>query len=327
MTCHAPPRQLRSKGMKYAKIALILILFVSSTFASAAQKVQLALNWKAEPEFGGFYAAQINGAYKKQGLEVEVMQGGAGTPVVQMLASGKAEFGIVSADEVVIARSRGADVVALFAAYQTNPQGIMAHAERGFKTMADVFKADGALGMQKGLPYAQFLFKKFKDVKARIVPYTGGVATFLTDAKFSQQCFVTSEPFEAEKKGAKVKAFLVADEGFNPYTTVLAARGDLLKKDPKLVKAMVEAVRAGWKEYIAHPEAANKVMAELNKSMDAAVFKEIATAQLPLLESSDSKANGVGHMTEERWKTLTRQLLDLKVIDKAPGAKEMFTNL
>lgn len=313
----------RLKSMKYIKLALIVNLFTFSQLALAAQKVQLALNWKAEPEFGGFYAAD----YKKQGLDVEILQGGAGTPVVQMLASGKADFGIVSADEVIIARSHGADVVALFAAYQTNPQGIMAHEERGFKSLSDVFNSEGTLALEKGLPYAQFLLKKFKTPKAKIVPYKGGVATFLTDAKFSQQCFVTSEPLVAAKKGAKVKTFLVADEGYNPYTTVMAVRGELLKKDPKLVKSMVEAVRAGWREYIAHPEAANKVMAELNKSMDAAVFKETAIAQLPLVESADSKANGVGHMTEERWKALTQQLLDLKVIDKAPDVKPMFVNL
>lgn len=303
-----------------------LLLAYSSVSIAAAEKVRLALNWKAEPEFGGFYAAQTGGAFKKGGLDVEILEGGAGTPVVQMIASGKVDFGIVSADEVIIARSRGADVVALFAAYQTNPQGVMVHAERGFETMADVFKADGVLALQKGLPYAQFLLKKYKGGKARIVPYTGGVATFLTDKKFSQQCFVMSEPLEAAKKGAKVKTFLVADEGYNPYTTVVAVRGDLLKKKPALAKAMVEAVRAGWREYIDNPEAANKVMAALNKSMDLAVFKEIAVAQLPLVESADTKAHGLGYMNEERWKTLAQQLLDLKVIAKATDAKAMFVN-
>src|SRR5438105_15060570 len=96
-------------------------------------KIRLALNWKPEPEFGGFYAA----SYQKHGLDVEILPGGAGTPTVQMVGAGSAEFGIVSADELVIARSQGNDVVALFAVFQTNPQGIMAHASRKLSGLRD----------------------------------------------------------------------------------------------------------------------------------------------------------------------------------------------
>src|SRR5215218_9439844 len=111
-------------------------------------KIRLQLNWVPEPQFGGFYAAQQSGAFKKHGLDVEVVPGGVGTPTVQMVGAGSVEFGVVSADEVLVARARGNDVVALFAVYQTNPQGIMAHASRGFKEIGDVFKSPGTLAMQ-----------------------------------------------------------------------------------------------------------------------------------------------------------------------------------
>ncbi len=301
-------------------------LFTNGVSEAASDKIQLALNWKAEPEFGGFYAAETSGAFKKQGLEVEILQGGAGTPVVQMIAAGKVDFGIVSADEIVMAQATGKDVVGLFAVFQTNPQGIMSHADRGFKNIGEVLAGDGILALQKGLPYAQFLLQKHKNIKVKIVPYAGGVGPFLADAKYSQQCFVIAEPLEAAKKKAKVKTFLVADEGYNPYTAVLATRGEVWKKNPKLVKSVIDAVRAGWREYMAHPDEANKVMGELNKSIDVATFKEIAMAQLPLLESADTKANGIGHMTEDRWQTLAKQLSELKLIKKIPNANTLFVN-
>ncbi len=301
-------------------------LFTNGVSEAASDKIQLALNWKAEPEFGGFYADETSGAFKKQGLEVEILQGGEGTPVVQMIAAGKVDFGIVSADEIVMAQATGKDVVGLFAVFQTNPQGIMSHADRGFKNIGEVLAGDGILALQKGLPYAQFLLQKHKNIKVKIVPYAGGVGPFLADAKYSQQCFVIAEPLEAAKKKAKVKTFLVADEGYNPYTAVLATRGEVWKKNPKLVKSVIDAVRAGWREYMAHPDEANKVMGELNKSIDVATFKEIAMAQLPLLESADTKANGIGHMTEDRWQTLAKQLSELKLIKKIPNANTLFVN-
>src|SRR5438105_9791106 len=100
-------------------------------------KIRLALNWKPEPEFGGFYAAD----FAKHGLDVDILPGGAGTPTVQMIGAGSAEFGIVSADEILLARARGNDVVAVFAAFQDNPQAIMAHASRKLQSIGDVFRS------------------------------------------------------------------------------------------------------------------------------------------------------------------------------------------
>src|ERR1700689_4585581 len=101
-----------------------------------AGKIKLALNWKPEPEFGGFYAAD----YAKHGLDVDILPGGAGTPTVQMGGAGSADFEIVSAEEVVLARTRGNDVVALFAVFQNNPAGIMAHASRNLTGLGDLLK-------------------------------------------------------------------------------------------------------------------------------------------------------------------------------------------
>ncbi len=91
-------------------------------------KATMALDWVPEPEFGGFYAAREDGAYTRHGITAEIQGGGAGVPVLQMVATGRADFGTVGADELITARARGADVVALFAVFQTSPQGIMVHA-------------------------------------------------------------------------------------------------------------------------------------------------------------------------------------------------------
>jgi NitT/TauT family transport system substrate-binding protein len=319
--------------MPISKILLRLLLTVLATVSvmvtnvNAADAIKLALNWKPEPQFGGFYSAQLGGFFKKNGLDVDILVGGAGTPVVQMVAAGQVDFGIVSADEVVISRSHGGDVVALVAAFQTNPQGIMTHEELGYKSIADVFGSPGILAIQKGLPYAMYLMHKYDTHKVKIVPYLGGVAGFFGDKTYSQQCFITSEPLTAKKGGAKTKTFLVSDEGYNPYTTVLVTRGDVLKKTPQLVKAMVASVRAGWRDYLDHPESTNKFMGELNKSMTLETFGASAEIQKPLIETDETRKNGLGTMTEERWKALAHQLLELKLIDKAPTAKDLFLNL
>jgi NitT/TauT family transport system substrate-binding protein len=290
--------------------------------AAGKAKVQLALNWVPEPEFGGFYAARESGAFAREGLDVEILGGGAGAPVVQRVAAGQVEFGITGADEILTARARGADVLPVFAVFQTFPQGIMAHPSRGAKTLADVLSS-GTLAIEPGVPYAMFLKKKHGFDRVKIVPYDGGVARFLAEKDFAQQCFVTSEPIAARRKGVEPTVFLVADEGFNPYAAVVTIRRALWQEQPDRVRAFRRAAQAGWRAYLDDPGPANAVMAKLNTSMDAETFAASAEAQKPLIETAEAREKGLGVMTRARWEALGKQLVELGVIDKEPNLDDL----
>ncbi|OJT24581.1 ABC transporter substrate-binding protein [Archangium sp. Cb G35] len=289
--------------------------------AAQIARVKLALNWVPEPEFGGFYAARDQGAFKRQGLEVDILSGGAGVPVLQMVATGQVEFGILGADELLTARARGVDLIPLFAVYQTSPQAIMVHASRGAKNIQDVL-ASGTIALEPGLPYAAYLKKKYGFDKVKVVPYDGGVAQFVTNKDFAQQCFITSEPIAARRQGADPVVFLVADEGFNPFAAVVVTRRELWKTQPERVKGFVAAVREGWRAYLDNPAPANAVMAKLNTTLDAETFAAAAQAQKPLIETEETRTRGLGSMSRERWETLGRQLVELGLIEKAPAVDE-----
>src|SRR3989338_8889486 len=115
-------------------------LVLAMVCAVSFSKVRLALNWKPEPQFGGFYAAVVEKLIQEKQIDLEILPGGSGTPTAQMVAAGTVELGVSSADSIVIARDRGMPVTALMAVYQNNPHGIMTHAERGFKHIGDVFE-------------------------------------------------------------------------------------------------------------------------------------------------------------------------------------------
>ncbi|WP_224371413.1 ABC transporter substrate-binding protein [Hyalangium versicolor] len=287
----------------------------------APTRVKLALDWVPEPEFGGFYAARESGAFTRHGLEVEVLGGGAGAPVTQMVGAGQVEFATTSADQLLVSRARGVDLVPLFAVYQVSPRAIMVHASRGITSMEQVFTG-GTLAIEPGAPFGAFLKKKFGFDKVKIVPYDGGVARFVADKDFAQQCFLTSEPLAAKKQGSDPVVFKVADEGFNPYATVVFTRRELVQKSPEHVRAFVEAVREGWKAYLENPKPANDIMAKLNATMDAETFAAVAEVQKPLIETEETRAKGLGVLSRERWETLGKQLVDLGLLDKAPSVDE-----
>ena len=291
--------------------------------ACSKQKIRLALNWKPEPEFGGFYAAP----YTSHGLDVGILPGGAGTPTVQMVGAGSAEFGIVEADELIVARARGNDVVALFAVFQDNPLALMAHASRKLQSIADIFTG-GTLAIQKGLPFARLLEKQHTFDKVKVVPSPGGdLSAFLHDPLFVQQVFLTSEYLTAKRQGADAQVFPISATGFNPYSTVVATSGDYLRKNPGIAKDMVAAMREGWRAYLDNPKSVNERMNQLNPSMSLDGFAETAEAQKPLVENAETKTNGLGSMTRQRWLTLIAQIEGLGDIQKVPSPDDCFRNL
>jgi NitT/TauT family transport system substrate-binding protein len=131
-----------------------------------------------------------------------------------------------------------------------------------------------------------------------------------------------SEPLQARRAGVDVQVFPVADIGYNPYTTVLATSGAQLKSDPDRAKAIVAAVREGWRAYLDDPKPTDSHMHDLNPSMDDATFAEVAEAQKPCIETSE-----LGGMTAERWTKLIGQLAELGDIPQAIPAQDCFRNL
>lgn len=291
------------------------------------EKIEILLNWKAEPEFGGIYAAHVEGIFAKNNIVGLITQGAAGTPTIQMLAAKKADFAIVSADELAIARSKGVDVVAVYATFQMAPYAFLLHESSPINSFEDLFKTESTVAVIKGLPLVDYLAKKYGPTKVKFVPNSGGLANFMADKEFVQQCFLSSEPIIAAQKGIKTKTLKVSDAGYNPYTAVLAVNGELLKKKPELVKKVVAAVREGWKAYLENPQKTHERIYELNRSFDMETLKQIQFIEKDLIATPETQKTALGSMTLERWSLLLKQLNELKLLAKPILAADLFVNL
>lgn len=306
---------------------MITIIFALLSFTTMSSAQELALNWKPEPEFGGFYEALLKQDYKKAGMpKFSILPGGAGQPVPQMVAAKKAMFGIAAADEVILARAQGAKIVALFAVYQEDPQGFMVHPEKKVNSLKELFQSEGTIALQKGLSYTLWIEKQYAPIKAKLVPYTGGITSFISDKTFSQQCFIFAEPIAARREGLKPKTFMISESGFNPYLAVVIAHEDTLKEKPELVKAFLKATRQGWEKYIRNPKTTNIAMQKLNPSMDLATFEEAARLQNDFIVSKETKQKGLGIMSFQRWKTLYDQMVELKLVKAGMDMTQAYKN-
>lgn len=287
--------------------------------------VRVQLNWVPEPEFGGFYAAQAQGYYKAEGLDVTLIKGAAGVPSPQLTASGKVEFGIVSGDQVVILRSRGAPLKAVYASFQTSPRAVVAHAAATPTSLEALWKSDLKIAVEPGQPFARWLDKRYGGASLQKVPSSGGLAGFIADTSMAQAVYIFAEPVELKRRGIPTRTFKVADSGYNPYAVVLATSDAYLKNNRAVVEKMVRATRKGWQHYLSTPEPTNAVMAKLNTAMSTDAMNIAARLADPYVRGEGD----LGSMTAARWQALRDQLVELKVVpgDTAPTPADCFETI
>lgn len=280
--------------------------------------LQLQLNWLPDAQHGGFFAAKTEGHFESEGLDIEIVPGGPGTAVIQKVAIGRCDFAIANADQVLLAREQGADVVAVFAAMQNSPRCIMVHESSGIESLDQLTNVTLALG--DGKAFAEYLKREIPLTDVRIVSYSGTVAKFLIDEKFAQQGYVFSEPIMAKQQGGDPKALMVSELGFNPYSSVLITRRDVYVNETELVAKVVRAVRKGWRSYLESPVSANAEIGRVNSEMKSEMLTESAAAIKTLcMPTSETQ---LGAMTKERWGRLREQLIEIGLLTEASGPAE-----
>lgn len=295
----------------------------------ARTKVTLQLNWVPEPEFGGFYAAAHRGIYEKEGLDVDIVAGSAGVQTWKMVATDKVPFAIAEAGEILQARLKDANVVGLFAVYQTSPRALMVHEASGVRSLEEIFTSGEIkkVAMEAGLPFVRFLEKKYGFGKVQVVQYGGNLSLFLQDPKMAQQCFAFAEPVSARQQGVAVKTFSVAESGHNPYMAVLITSDSYLQANREVVDRFVRATRQGWQAYLDDPEPTNEYMKIQGATMELDAMKIAAELQTPYVVSDETKAHYLGYMSKERWQALAEQLKELGELDGIPDVSRAFVDI
>jgi len=286
-----------------------------TTGAEGLPRIRLQMDWLPQTEYGGYYQAAARGFYREAGFEVEMMPGGPGIPAKELVALGRAEFGMTDGNDVLVAISRGIPLVIVGAEMQHNPQGIMFHREHplgGFDDLQGKTLMAGA-----GSAWVEYL-RRSRNLTFDLIPLTEDMTSFLADKNFIRQCFVTQEPFFAMRNGAAVDTLLIAGSGYDPYRVIFTSR-EFLEKNPAVVRAFVAASVRGYVEFITgDPEPAFASLAAANPMMtrDVMAFSRAAMQRLRLVEGDATKGERAGGLQRGRMAGQVRILRDLGLLSR-----------
>ena len=302
--------------MKFQRTALFLIgLFAAGIYCLAAPTPKLTLytHWFAQPEDGWFYTALLKGYWREEGIDVEIVQGGANANVEKRVSLDPQSLGITPAEQVVQGVAHGLPLVSVVNFFQYDPQCLMVHEESTVRSFSDL---DGqTIAAVTGAVYFQFLAKKYHLTHARVVPYNGAIAPFLKDPQLVQQAFPTSEPFFAARAGVRTRVLMVHESGFAPYR-IVATHADLVRKHPEWVRAFARGTYRGWLEFAQRPGPALDEICRVSPQNDrnAADFAVAKIRELHFIEGFKDRGESFGANNPERWKSLVHQLAELGIV-------------
>lgn len=293
--------------------------------------VTYRLKWLLNASTAGDIWAEKAGFFKKAGLEVTIKEGGAEQDAITDIEMGRAQFGAASADQVIRAKSKGADIVVIAQIFQKNPlQWIY------FSDMTPEIKTPEDLrGLTIGITYGgndeaifTALMKKYRlsphalDLYAVHYDYN----PFWTHKVDLWPVYRNTEGVTMEEKMASnnhhAAFFDPGSHGIKFVANSIVTSGKIYREQPELAEAFAKSLTAAWEHALA--EKNRSAVAEALHTLDTDTPLHIILKQLECTKAfvlpRDRRAGEIDRQAWEQTENimlkqgLIKQKVDLTAI-------------
>ncbi len=292
------------------------------------KKITVVLDWTPNTNHTGLYVAKEKGYFKDQGLDVDIIQPGD-TGADQLIATGKADFGVSYQEGVTQARVQGVPLVSIAAVIQHNTSGFASPVAKNIKTPKDFEgKTYGGWGSPVEKAVIDSLMKTEKADVKKVDIINAGDADFFTmvkkDVDFAW-IYYGWTGIEAELRGEKLNMIYLTDysKKLDYYTPVLATNEKMIQNDPDTVKAFVKAASQGYEYAIKNPDQAADILVKAAPDLDPKLVKK---SQEWLADKYQDDAKLWGEQKLEVWENYSNWMSDRGLLEGKFDAKKAFTN-
>ncbi|WP_339279883.1 ABC transporter substrate-binding protein [Lysinibacillus sp. FSL P2-0066] len=296
--------------------------------ADKLKKVSVVLDWTPNTNHTGLYVAKKLGYFEEQGLDVDIiMPGEAGAD--QLVASGKADFGVSYQEGITQARVQDVPLVSIAAIIQHNTSGFASIASKGIKSPKDFEgKTYGGWGAPLEQAVLQSLMQTENADINKLDIVNAGDLDFFTmmekDIDFAWIYYAWTG-IEAELRGEKINMLYLTDysDQLDYYTPVLATNEKMIQDNPDVVKAFLAAASKGYEYAIENPSEAADILIEAAPDLDKALVHK---SQEWLANKYQDDAKQWGEQKLSVWENYAKWMLSNQVLEGEFDAKKAFTN-
>jgi putative hydroxymethylpyrimidine transport system substrate-binding protein len=300
------------------RLALLIVLCLAGCGGSASDdapdRVTLALDFTPNAVHAPIYAASGHG------IDLRIRKPGSGPDSLKLVASGRADLGILDIHDLAIAKARGADVVAIGALVQKPLAALVG--QPGIDRPRDLEgKVVGVSGLPSDPAFLRAILEHdgadYRRVKQVVIGFSA-VTRLLSRRVDAVPVFWNAEGVALREKGLDVSEFRVEDYGAPPYPeVVLITSRKTLEARRDVLKRTVAAIDDGVAEARAHPAAVTEKIAAAAQTDDLALMRAQLDATLPLLGTR------LDRDVLERWAAFDAEIGIVKAPPDVDGAFDL----
>jgi NitT/TauT family transport system substrate-binding protein len=288
--------QTRSLRMIVAAGGLATLFAATSwqqASAQALEKVTVRFTWKLKGEYAPLFVALDKGYYKSEGLDVDLAEGSGAQTVLKLLASGNEKFGYGPAVSAAQAVSQGLPVKVV-ALYQTRaPMGVIAFPDVPLKTPKDLEGKRLAISVGETFgdmlgPFTRINHVDIGKIQQIQMDASARSTQFLTRKIDIMSVYLSNELPQIEKRaGVKFNVLRVSEFGLNLLGASVIVGNAFAEQNPEIVKKLLRATAKGYRDAMANPKEAAKLMAKYMKVpedpdvLDAQVEATVVSTNAP----------------------------------------------
>jgi len=299
-----------------------------ATAGVAPRDVTIMLDWVPNTNHTGLYVALDKGWYKEEGLKARIVEPTEGG-TTQLVATGKAQFGVSYQEDVTMARSSNVPVVSIAAVIQHNTSGFASKKETGITRPKDM---EGKRYGGWGSPTEEAMIKAVMESDggdfSKVKIFNIGTSDFFTainrDVDFAW-IYYGWTGIEAEQRGIDLNFLELRklDPALDYYTPVLITSEKLATENPELVKKFMRATSRGYEYAAQHPDEAAQILLkyapEANKNL-------VLASQKYLSPRYQDDAARWGEQKGEVWERYAKWLYQRKLLPDMIDTAKAYTN-
>jgi putative hydroxymethylpyrimidine transport system substrate-binding protein len=193
----------------------------------APKGATLVLDFQPNAVHSGIYAAQANGYFKDEGIDLHIQEPSSTADSAKLLETGRADFAVMDINDFGIARERGLDLVAIAAIVQRPLASVIARDPNEIRTPADLAgKTIGVTGVPSDDAVLDTVLRSSAVDPSSVHRVTIGfnaVADLAAGKVDAATGFWNAEGVELQQQGVPIREFRVDQFGAPRYPELVAA--------------------------------------------------------------------------------------------------------
>lgn len=291
-------------------------------------EVTLQLKWVHQAQFAGFYMADEKDYYSQENIKVTFLEGGQDVDIAENLLTGKADFAVLSPDELLVKRSQGCPLDSIAAVYRRSAVVFLSKADSGIVRPQDfVGKTIAATATGGTAEFQMQLAAMMKKLQldtnqVNIVPYDPDYTAFINGEVAVTPAYSTGGLIKLRQEGLELNLIWPSDYAVRFYSDLLVTTDQLITENPDLVIRFLRATLKGWQDAIEdYPQAVDITM-KYAEIKDQQLQTAMMEAMLPLVNTGEDK---VGWMKSEMWQGMCDIMLDQNLLAEPFDVNQAYT--